>query len=94
MLVGPACTTKAAPLFAAPFADDIAAKYPGKLAAFTQHTYVAAANSSDCSVPNLQITTSKMTDTFDTIAAAAAKNNLPNWRMDENNTCSGHGQRA
>ncbi|MFL5306682.1 MAG: hypothetical protein ACJ8F1_15810 [Polyangia bacterium] len=94
MLVGPACTTKAAPLFAAPFADEIASKYPGKLAAFTQHTYVAAANSSDCSVPNLQVTTTKMTDTFDTIAAAAAKNNLPNWRMDENNTCSGHGQQG
>jgi hypothetical protein len=94
MLVGPACTTKAATLFTAPFADDIAAKYPGKLAVLSQHTYVAAAGSSDCSVPNLQITTTKLTDIFDTIQAAAVKNNLPKWRMDENNTCSGHGQQG
>ena len=94
MLVGPACTTKAATLFAVPFADDIAAKYPGKLAVLSQHTYVAAANSSDCSVPNLQITTTKLTDVFDTLQAAAVQNNLPDWRMDENNTCSGHGQQG
>ncbi|MES1165236.1 MAG: hypothetical protein ABUR63_05735 [Verrucomicrobiota bacterium] len=94
MLVGPACTTKADTLFTAPFADDIAAKYPGKLAVLAQHSYVAAANSSDCSVPNLQITTTKLTDIFDTVQAAAAKNKLPNWRMDENNTCSGHGQQG
>ncbi|HVY41186.1 MAG TPA: glycosyl hydrolase family 79 C-terminal domain-containing protein [Polyangia bacterium] len=94
MLVGPACTTKAATPFTAPFADDIAAKYPGKLAVLSQHTYVAAANSSDCSVPNLQITTSKLTDAFDVLQAAAVKNGLPDWRMDENNTCSGHGQQG
>jgi hypothetical protein len=62
------------------------------LALLAQHSYVAAANSSGCSVPNLQITTTKLTDIFDTIQAAATRNNLPGWRMDENNTCSGHGQ--
>jgi hypothetical protein len=45
-------------------------------------------------VPNLQITTTLLTDIFDTIKAAATKNNLPAWRMDENNTCSGHGQQG
>jgi len=43
---------------------------------------------------NLQITTTKLTDIFDTIQAAATKNDLPGWRMDENNTCSGHGQQG
>jgi hypothetical protein len=43
---------------------------------------------------NLQVTTTKLTDIFDTIQAAAAKNNLPGWRMDENNTCSGHGKQG
>ncbi len=94
LLVGPACTTKADVTYTAPFADTIAAKYPGKLTLLTQHTYVAAANTSDCSVPNLQITTTKLTDVFDTIQAAATKNELPGWRMDENNTCSGHGQQG
>jgi hypothetical protein len=94
LLVGPACTTKADVTYTAPFADTIATKYPGKLALLTQHTYVAAANTSDCSVPNLQITTTKLTDVFDTIQAAATKNVLPGWRMDENNTCSGHGQQG
>jgi hypothetical protein len=94
MLVGPACTSKAATTFSAPFADSIAAKYPGKLAVMAQHSYVAAANSSGCSVPNLQVTTTALTDIFDTIHAAAVKNNLPAWRMDENNTCSGHGQQG
>jgi hypothetical protein len=94
LLVGPACTSKADVTFAAPFADTIAAKYPGKLALLSQHSYVAAANSSGCSVPNLQITTTQLTDIFDTIQAAATKNNLPGWRMDENNTCSGHGQQG
>lgn len=94
MLVGPACTSKAATQFSAPFADSIAAKYPGKLAVLAQHSYVAAANSSGCSVPNLQVTTTALTDIFDTIHAAAVKNNLPAWRMDENNTCSGHGQQG
>ncbi|HJX66203.1 MAG TPA: hypothetical protein VJ860_19870, partial [Polyangia bacterium] len=91
LLVGPACTSKAAVLFAAPFADTIATKYPGKLALLSQHSYVAAASSSACSVPNLQITTTQLTDIFDTIQAAVTKNSLPGWRMDENNTCSGHG---
>jgi hypothetical protein len=94
LLVGPACTSKAAVLFSAPFADTIAVKYPGKLALLSQHSYVAAANSSGCSVPNLQITTTQLTDIFDTIQAAATKNSLPGWRMDENNTCSGHGQQG
>ena len=94
LLVGPACTSKADVTFAAPFADTIAAKYPGKLALLSQHSYGAAANSSGCSVPNLQITTTQLTDIFDTIQAAATKNNLPGWRMDENNTCSGHGQQG
>jgi hypothetical protein len=94
MLVGPACTTKANVLFTAPFADDVSAKYPGRLAILAQHSYVAAANSSDCTAPNLQITTTKLTDVFDTIKAAAAKNTVPHWRMDENNTCSNHGQQA
>jgi hypothetical protein len=93
-LVGPACTSKAAVLFSSPFADTIAGKYPGKLALLAQHSYVAAANSSGCSVPNLQVTTSQLTDIFDTIHATATKNNLPAWRMDENNTCSGHGQQG
>jgi hypothetical protein len=91
LLVGPACTSKAAVLFAAPFADTIATKYPGKLALLSQHSYVAAASSSACSVPNLQITTTQLTDIFDTIQTAVTKNSLPGWRMDENNTCSGHG---
>ena len=94
LLVGPACTSKAAVLFSAPFADSVTAKYPGKLTLLTQHSYVAAANSSACSVPNLQTTTTQLTDIFDTIQAAATKNNLPGWRMDENNTCSGHGQQG
>jgi hypothetical protein len=94
LLVGPACTTKAAVSFGGPFADSIAAQYPGKLALLAQHSYVAAANSSGCSVPNLQITTTQITDVFDTIQAAATRNTIPSWRMDENNTCSGHGQQG
>jgi hypothetical protein len=94
LLVGPACTSKAATTFSAPFADAIAAKYPGKLALLSQHSYVAAANSSGCSVANLQITTTQLTGIFDTIRTAATKNNLAGWRMDENNTCSGHGQQG
>ena len=94
LLVGPACTTRSAVLFSAPFADSITAKYTGKLALLSQHTYVAAANSSGCSVPNLQITTTQLTDIFDTIQASATKDSLPAWRMDENNTCSGHGQQG
>ena len=94
LLVGPACTSKADVTYAAPFADSIAVKYPGKLALLSQHSYVAAANSSGCSVPNLQITTTQLTDIFDTIEAATTKNQLPGWRMDENNTCSGHGQQG
>lgn len=94
MLVGPACTSKAAVLFSSPFADSVAQKFPGKLALLAQHSYVAAANSSGCSVPNLQVTTNQLTDIFDTIHAAATKNTLPGWRMDEHNTCSGHGQQG
>ena len=94
LLVGPACTSKADVTFAAPFADSITAKYPGKLTLLSQHSYVAAANTSGCSVPNLQITTTLLTDIFDTIQAAATKDGIPGWRMDENNTCSGHGQQG
>lgn len=94
MLVGPACTSKAAVTFSAPFADSLSAQYTGKLGILAQHSYVAAANSSGCSVPNLQVTTTQLTDIFDTIHAAETKNNLPTWRMDENNTCSGHGQQG
>jgi len=94
LLVGPACTSKADVTYTAPFADTIAVQYPGKLALLAQHSYVAAASTSGCSVPNLQITTTLLTDIFDTIEAAATKNNLPGWRMDENNTCSGHGQQG
>jgi hypothetical protein len=94
LLVGPACTSKSDALYASPFADSIAATYPGKLALLSQHSYVAAAGSSDCSVPNLQITTTLLTDIFDTIKAAATKNSLAAWRMDEANTCSGHGQQG
>ena len=94
LLVGPACTSKADVTFAAPFADSITAKYPGKLTLLSQHSYVAAANTSGCSVPNLQITTTLLTGIFDTIQAAATKDGIPGWRMDENNTCSGHGQQG
>jgi hypothetical protein len=92
LLVGPACTSKAATSYAAPFADTIAAKYGSKLALLTQHSYVAAANTSGCSVPNLQTTTTLLTDIFDAVQAAATKDNISAWRMDETNTCSGHGQ--
>ncbi|HJX65217.1 MAG TPA: hypothetical protein VJ860_14845 [Polyangia bacterium] len=94
LLVGPGCTSKSAVLFSAPFADTMAAKYGSKFTLLAQHSYVAASSSSECSLPNLQITTTKLTDIFDSIEAAATKNNLPGWRMDENNTCSGHGQQG
>jgi hypothetical protein len=94
LLVGPGCISINAASYSAPFADTITEKYPGKLALLAQHSYVAVTNSPGCSVPNLQITTTKLTDIFDTIQAAATKNNLPGWRMDENNTCSGHGQQG
>jgi hypothetical protein len=45
-------------------------------------------------VPNLQITTPLLTGIFDTIEAAVTKNQIPGWRMGENNTCSGHGQQG
>jgi hypothetical protein len=92
LLVGPACTSKSAVTYATPFADTITAKYGSKLALLTQHSYVAAANTSGCSVPNLQTTTTLLTDIFDAVQAAATKDNIPAWRMDEANTCSGHGQ--
>ena len=94
LLVGPTCTSKAATSYTVPFADTIAAKYGSKFTLLTQHSYVAAANTSGCSVPNLQITTSLLTDIFDTVEAAVIKNNIPGWRMGENNTCSGHGQQG
>ena len=92
LLVGPGCTSKSAVSFSAPFADTMTAKYGSQFTLLAQHSYVAASSSSECSLANLQITTTKLTDIFDTIQAAATKNNLPGWRMDENNTCSGHGQ--
>jgi hypothetical protein len=94
LLVGPACTSKAATSYTAPFADTIAAKYGSKFTLLTQHSYVAAANTSGCSVPNLQITTTLLTDIFDTVEAAVTKNQIPGWRMGEHNTCSGHGQQG
>jgi len=92
LLVGPGCTSKSAVSFSAPFADTMTAKYGSQFTLLAQHSYVAASSSSECSLANLQITTTKLTDIFDTIQAAATKNQLPGWRMDENNTCSGHGQ--
>jgi len=92
LLVGPGCTSKSAVSFSAPFADTMAVNYGSKFTLLAQHSYVAASSSSECSLTNLQITTTQLTDIFDTIQAAAAKNNIPGWRMDENNTCSGHGQ--
>jgi len=94
LLVGPGCTSKSAVSFSAPFADTMTAKYGSKFTLLAQHSYVAASTSSECSLANLQITTTKLTDIFDTIQAAATKNDLPGWRMDENNTCSGHGQQG
>jgi hypothetical protein len=70
------------------------AKYGSKFVLLTQHSYVAAAGSTDATLPNLLITTSKLTGIFDTIQAAATKNKLPGWRMDENNTFAGHGQQG
>ena len=93
-IVGPGCTSSAASSFSAPFADTITAKYGSKFILLTQHSYVAGATSLDCSLANLQITTTKLTGIFDAISAAATKNKLPGWRMDENNTCSGHGQQG
>jgi hypothetical protein len=92
-IVGPGCTSGSAASFSAPFADTITAKYGSKFILLTQHSYVAGANTTACSLPNLQITTTKLTGIFDTIQAAATKNKLPGWRMDENNTCSSHGQK-
>jgi hypothetical protein len=92
LLVGPGCISINAASYSAPFADTMAAKYPGKLVLLAQHSYVAASSSSECSLANLQKTTTKLTDIFDTIHAAATRNSIPGWRMDENNTCSGHGQ--
>jgi hypothetical protein len=94
LLIGPTCTSKAATTFTVPFADTISAKYGSKFTLLTQHSYVAAANTSGCSVPNLQITTTQLTDIFDTIEAVVTKDQIPGWRMGENNTCSGHGQQG
>jgi hypothetical protein len=92
LLVGPGCTSKSALSFSAPFADTMTANYGSRFTLLAQHSYVAASSSSACSLANLQITTNQLTDIFDTIDAAVMKNNIPGWRMDENNTCSGHGQ--
>ena len=94
-LAGPGCTTGSAASYTAPFADSESAKWGSKLVLLTQHSYVAGAGSSGCSVPNLQITTSKLTDVFTTMQGAATKDKIPlGWRMGENNTCSGHGQQG
>jgi hypothetical protein len=93
LLAGPGATSSSATSFSAPFADSEAAKWGSKLTLLTQHSYVAGANTSGCSVANLQITTTKLTDIFTTMQGAATKNKIPlSWRMGENNTCSGHGQ--
>jgi hypothetical protein len=92
LLVGPGCTTVSAATYAVPFADTITARYGSKFTLLTQHSYVATANTLGCNVSNLQITTTQLTDVFDTIQAAATTDNIPGWRMDECNTCSGHGQ--
>jgi hypothetical protein len=94
LLVGPGCISVNAASYSAPFADTIAAKYGSNFTLLAQHSYVAVSSSPGCSVPNLQVTTTKLTDIFDTIQAATTRNNLPGWRMDENNTCSGHGQQG
>jgi hypothetical protein len=95
MLAGPGCTTGSAASFSAPFADSESAKFGSKLVLLTQHSYVAGANTSGCSVPNLQITTTQLTNCFTTMQGAATKDKIPlGWRMGENNTCSGHGQQG
>jgi hypothetical protein len=95
LLAGPAATTGSAASFTPPYADSESAKWGSQLVLLTQHSYVAAANTSGCSVPNLQITTTKLTDVFTSTQAAATKNNIANgYRMGENNTCSGHGQQG
>jgi len=94
LLIGPACTSKAPTTFTVPFADTISAKYGSKFALLTQHSYVAGASTSGCSVPNLQITTTQLTDIFDTVEAVVTKDQIPGWRMGENNTCSNHGQQG
>ncbi len=79
--------------FSAPFADSEATKWGSKLTLLTQHSYVAGAGTSGCSLANLQVTTTKLTDIFTTMQGAATKNKITlGWRMGENNTCSGHGQ--
>ena len=95
LIAGPGCTSGSAASFSSPFADSEAAKFGSKLTLLTQHSYVAGAGSSDCSLPNLQITTSKLTGIFTTMQGAATKNKIANgYRMGENNTCSGHGQQG
>jgi len=92
VLAGPASTSGSVTSFTVPFADSESAKWGSKLALLTQHSYVAGAGSTDCSLANLQITTSKLTGIFDAVQSAATKDKIAGWRMDENNTCSGHGQ--
>jgi hypothetical protein len=95
VIAGPGCTTGGAlssSSFTPSFADSEAVNLGSKLVLLTQHSYVAGAGTPQCSLANLQITTLKLTGVFDTIQAAATKNKIPSWRMDENNTCSGHGQ--
>jgi hypothetical protein len=95
LLAGPGCTTGSAASYSAPFADSESAKWGSKLVLLTQHSYVAGANTSGCSVPNLQITTTQLTNCFTTMQGAATKDKIPDgWRMGENNTCSGHGQQG
>ncbi len=93
LLAGPAATSGSAVSFSAPFADSEATKWGSKLTLLTQHSYVAGAGTSGCSLANLQVTTTKLTDIFTTMQGAATKNKITlGWRMGENNTCSGHGQ--
>jgi hypothetical protein len=95
LLVGPGSTSTGATnssSFTPVFADSVGPKYGSKFVTLTQHSYVAGANSTGCSLPNLQVTTDKVLGIFSTTQAAATKNKIASWRMDENNTCSSHGQ--
>jgi hypothetical protein len=95
LMVGPACTSGSAASFSAPFADSEAAKLGSKLVMLTQHSYVAGAGSTSATAANLQTIISKLTDIFTTMQGAATKNKIANgYRMDENNTFSGHGQQG
>jgi len=61
------------------------AKYGNKFTLLAQDSYVAASSSSECSLANLQITTTQLTDIFDTIQAAQRQRTTSQaGAMDEN----------